>query len=114
MNDMITIPRVRYDALMVAEEDLLDIQAYDAAMAALARGDEERVPSEFVERMLDGESIVKLWREHRGHNQTGLSKLSGVNRVQIADIEAGRKTGSAETLKKLADALGVTIDDLID
>jgi hypothetical protein len=31
--------------------------------------------------------------------------------VQIADIEAGTKTGSVETLKKLADALGVALDD---
>ena len=34
-------------------------------------------------------------------------------RVSIADIEAGRKTGSVHTLKKLADALSITIDDLV-
>ncbi len=42
-----------------------------------------------------------------------LAKASGVNRVQIADIEAGRGKGSVETLRKLAEALRVTIDDLI-
>lgn len=35
-----------------------------------------------------------------------------MNRTQIADIEAGRKTGSVATLKKLAGALAVAIDDL--
>ena len=33
--------------------------------------------------------------------------------TQIADIEAGRKTGSIETVRKLADALNVAIDDLV-
>ncbi|MBL3565799.1 helix-turn-helix transcriptional regulator, partial [Rhodovulum sulfidophilum] len=37
----------------------------------------------------------------------------GVNRVQIHEIETGKKNGSAQTLKKIADALGVTVDDLI-
>jgi mRNA interferase RelE/StbE len=42
-----------------------------------------------------------------------LFETSGVNRVQIADIEAGRKSGSVETIRKLADALGVAMDDLV-
>jgi transcriptional regulator with XRE-family HTH domain len=33
--------------------------------------------------------------------------------VSIAEIETGRKQGSLGTLKKLADALGVAVDDLI-
>jgi mRNA interferase RelE/StbE len=36
-----------------------------------------------------------------------------VNRIQIIDIEAGRKTGSVATLRKLATALGVDIEDLL-
>ena len=35
------------------------------------------------------------------------------NRVQIVDIEADRNSGSVRTLRKLADALGVTVDDLV-
>lgn len=35
-----------------------------------------------------------------------------MNRVQIADIEAPRATGSVQTLRALADALHVTVDDL--
>ncbi len=43
-----------------------------------------------------------------------VARQSGVNRIQIIDIEAGRKTGSAATLKKLATALQVDMDDLFD
>jgi hypothetical protein len=43
----------------------------------------------------------------------GLARASGVNRVVGADIAAGRKGGSVRSLKALAAALGVAIDDLV-
>lgn len=112
MNDMITIPVAEYERLNQAAEMLSDVQAFDRASADLAAGTEALIPHEFVTRMIEGESPVKVYREFRGHSQTKLAELSGVNRVQIADIEAGRKGGSVATLGKLADALDVLIDDL--
>ena len=52
-------------------------------------------------------------RATRGLTQSGLGRASGVNRVVVADIEAGRKGGSVRSLKALAAALGVGIDDLV-
>ena len=109
MNETVTIPRGEYERLMQASEDLADLTAYDRAMAR----NEESIPSEFVKRMIDGESPVRVYRDLRGLTQVQLGELSGVNRVQIADIEAGRKAGSVDTVKKLAAALSVTVDDLI-
>ncbi|WP_208353126.1 helix-turn-helix domain-containing protein [Pseudaestuariivita rosea] len=113
MNDMITMPRAEYDRLVEIAEDAADIVAIEEFKTKLARGEEEFVPAEFVNRMLDGESLLKLWREHRGLSQNELAKLSGVNRIQIGDIEDRGKTGSVATLKKLADALDLQIDDLV-
>ena len=113
MGKMISIPIEEYRSLQAAAEDLTDLQAYDRALAQLANGDEELLPAEFVKRMLSGESPLRVWREFRGITQTALAEASSVNRVQIADIEAGRKSGSIETVKKLADALGITLDELI-
>jgi mRNA interferase RelE/StbE len=36
-----------------------------------------------------------------------------VGRVTVAEIETGRKTGSVATLRRLAAALEVTVDDLV-
>ena len=113
MEDVITIPRAEYERLVQLAEDAEDIRALEEFKAKLARGEEEFVPSEFVDRMLDGESLLKLWREHRGLSQSALAKASGVNRIQIGDIEDRGKTGSVMTLKKLAEALSITIDDLV-
>ena len=109
MDDVVTITSAEYEALAEAKEDLDDLLVLERHLA----NPEESVPHAFVKRMLDGESLLRLWREHRQLTQTALAERSGVNRVQIADIEAGRKTGSVATLKKLAEALGVTIDDLM-
>jgi len=109
MNETITITRAEYDALREAAEDLADILAYDRAMAK----NQESFPSEIARRLIDGESPLRVFREYRGLTQAALSERAGVNRVQIADIEAGRKSGSITTIKKLANALGLTVDDLI-
>ena len=109
MNEMITNTRAEYDRKREAAENLADFEAYSRAIAA----NEESIPAAAVKRMVDGESPVRVYRELREMTQTALAKLSGVNRVQIADIEAGRSKGSIETIRKLAVALGVTIDDLV-
>ncbi len=113
MNEMVTIPRAEYDRLREAAADLADIAAVERIKADIAAGREELIPSELVDRMLDGESPLRVYREHRGLTQSALAAASGVNRVQIADIEARRKSGSIDTIRKLADALRVTIDDLV-
>lgn len=113
MNKMVTISRKEYDALREAAERLADLEAFDRAQATLASGDEELVPAEFADRLLDGESPLRVYRSLRALTQQALADKSRVNRVQIADIEAGRNTGSVETVRKLANALRISIDDLV-
>lgn len=103
----VTISREEYDRLREAAEMMADIQAYDAAK------DDEGIPHDFAMRLIEGDSPVAVYRDWRGLSQAELARLSGVNRVQILDIEKGRKNGSVDTLKKLADALGATVDDLV-
>lgn len=107
--DTITISRADYEALIMAKEDLDDIRAYDRAMADCDEG----MPHELVARLIDDEAPLTVFREWRGFSKAALAKASGVDRVQITDIEAGRKTGSVATLKKLAEAMGVQIDELV-
>lgn len=113
MNEMVSIPVSEYRRLLAAAEALSDLAAYDAAKARLARGEDELLPATFADRLLDGESPLRVWREVRGLTQAALAQASGVNRVQIAEMESGRKSGSVATLQRLAAALGVTVDDLI-
>lgn len=113
MNKIVSIPEEEYQHLLQIAEDFEDIQTIEAHRSRASNGLEESVPSEFVERMIEGVSLLTLWREHRGLSMNKLANISGVNRIQIGEIERGTKTGSVHTLKKLADTLDVTVDDLI-
>lgn len=113
MGEMITIPLDEYRNLKAAVDELADLRTYDRAMADIAAGRDELVPSEVAKRLVSGENPLRVWREFRGMTQAGLSGAAGVNRVQIADIEAGRKNGSVETVCKIAVALGVGVEDLV-
>jgi transcriptional regulator with XRE-family HTH domain len=50
-------------------------------------------------------------RKSKGISQTQLSELSGVSNRHISDIELGRRTPSLDVLKKLADALNISVAD---
>lgn len=114
MNEMVTIPRDEYDRLRAAAEDLADLQAYDRAKAALVTGEEELIPSDHVNRLLNGENPLRVYRDLRGMTQAVLAKKAGVNRVTVAEIETGRKQGSITTLRSLAGALEITLDELAE
>ena len=96
-----------------------EVTAEDAAFAA--RIEKERgapveitIPVEVIEAKLDGAHPIKAWREYRGWTQSYLSAKSGVGRDLIAQIETRRKNGSIETFDRLARALGVPIESLIE
>ena len=110
----VTIPKDEYLRLKAIEEDMADLNSAADVLARIKAGTEELIPSAVVDRLLAGHAPLTVWREHRGLSQAELARQSGVNRIQIIDIEAERKTGSAATLKKLASALQVDMDDLFD
>lgn len=112
MNETVVLSREEFDRLLTAAEDLADLQAYDRAKAALQSGEDELIPLPFANRLLEGESAVRVYRDLRGLTQAALAEKAGVNRVTVAELETGRKQGSVATLRRLADALDVKLDDL--
>lgn len=111
--EMVVLSRRDFDTLVAASEDLADLAAYDEATARLASGDEELVPSAVVDAILSGESPIRVWRRHRGLALGVLAAAAKVSQAYLSQIETGKRQGQAETLKRIAMALGVTVDDLI-
>jgi len=106
------LPMERLKKLIDDAEMLADVKAFDDAMVRIASGEDELIPFELIERRLAGESTVKIWREYRGLTQEALAKTSKVSRSMIAAIESKHKTGGIATLKKLAGALKVDLDEI--
>lgn len=84
----------------------------EATAAYSATRDQERVPAEMVQRLVAGESPVKVWREHRGLSQRVLAERAGLNFAYLSQIETGARKGPVRTMKKLAEVLGVDLDDV--
>ena len=95
------------------EEELEDIRDYDRIMAAIERGEEELIPSEVVDALIDGENPVKVWREFRGLTQQQLADAAGISKPYLSQIETGKRKGSTGILSALAKALKVTLEEVV-
>ncbi len=111
--DTVTIPRAEYDRLVEAAEELQDLQEAREILRRIETGEEEVIPAAYVNRILDGEHPLRVWRDLRGLTQAALAEASGVNRVYIAEIEGRKKPGSVKALRALATALRLDLDDLV-
>lgn len=115
--ESVTLRRLDYENLLNAAEDAADIAAVDRHSAHEARVGWKRARRDYLtldetERLLRGESAVKVWREKRGLSQRALAAAAGVAASYLAEIETGRKPGSVDALIKLARAIGVELGEL--
>lgn len=91
---------------------LEDVSAYDAVKRALAAGEEELVPQEIANRLIDGENPVRVWRDYRGLSGRALAEAVGISAAYLSQIESGQRDGRFETMQRIAEALNVSLDDL--
>ena len=107
------LPYEEYLALLEQAEELEDIRDYDAAKAALERGEDELIPGEVVYAILDGENPIKVWREYRGLTQQQLADKAGISKPYLSQIETGKRKGATDILSAIAKALNVSLDDVV-
>jgi DNA-binding XRE family transcriptional regulator len=112
-DELVVLPAAEYRRLVDAVEMAEDIAAYDDIQRKLAAGEEEFIPAEYVYRMLDGENRVLVWREFRGLTSKQLALAAGISQAYLSQIETGKREGSIGTMKKIADALKIGLDDLV-
>lgn len=103
-----TVPKLRrdYDALLARAGDEEAEDRITLIIAAEARA-ETPLPEPVSAAILGGDSILRALRTWRGMTQTELAIRSGINQGFISEIENRTKTGTIETIAKLAAALDV-------
>jgi DNA-binding XRE family transcriptional regulator len=111
-DEVVTLRRADYEALLEALEDAADVAALRAAEAAVERGESELLPIEMVERLLAGDHPVRVWRRHRGMTAHRLAHAADLAPSYLSEIETGKKPGSFAAMARLARALGVAMEDL--
>ena len=110
---LVVLPEDEFLALQEAAEDRADAEAVIRFLEKMAAGTEELIPAEIVDRLLGGESKVRVWRTHRGLSARDLAAASGLSAHHISEIESGKKDVSVAAMKRIAEALGVDLDDIV-
>jgi DNA-binding Xre family transcriptional regulator len=111
--EMVVLPRADFESILSSNEDIEDRLAVIEFGRALASGTEELIPSAIVDRLLEGENAIKVWRDCRGMSRADLSEKAGISLPYLSQLENGERTGTVEKLKAIAAALDVLIDDLV-
>ena len=66
-----------------------------------------------VRAEVEGVDPVAAWRKHRGMTQVALAQAAKIDRGYLALIERGARSGSVQTLARIARILGCLVEDLV-
>lgn len=71
-------------------------------------------PNEVVKANVRGDSLIKSWREYFKLTQAKLAEKAGMKQAALARLETNNTTPRKSTLAKLADAMGISVEQLIE
>ena len=101
----VSLPRAEY-------QDLIDARDHAIAMRNIAAGAPVLAEAE-LEAFLAAASPLAFWRNRAGLTQAALAQKAGITQPFLAQIESGARDGTVTVLKRIAQALGLRIEDLI-
>jgi|SRR5215469_549009 len=104
--ELVVLPRSDY-------EDLIDALAARKVEAALAVGREELLSAEEAAALLVTPAPLAFWRKKRGKTQSQLAAEVDVSQNFLSDLERGKAKGEVTLYARLAQRLGVQIEDLV-
>lgn len=71
-------------------------------------------PNEVVKANVRGENLIKAWREYFKLTQEELAAKAGMKQSALARLERGNASPRKTTLAKLAKAMGIEVEQLMD
>lgn len=103
------VPELEFLRLQEQVESERDVKDFDKAITEAT----EFFPQYILDAMLNGNNPIVIFRKYRELTQEQLAEKTSLSRAYIAQIETRKKTGSIDTIKKIADALNVDIELII-
>lgn len=89
---------------------------YQALIHKQTESDESDVwfPNEVVKANVRGENLIKAWREYFKLTQAELAVKAGMKQSALARLEGSHVGPRKTTLSKLAEAMGISVEQLMD
>lgn len=109
---MAVLPVAEYKRLIDIVEDKADALVAGEAEKRRQNG-EEYLPVEMTDRIMAGESPLRVWRRYRGKTLSDLASLTGMTHASLSRIERNIQRPKPATWRALATALNVSIDDIL-
>jgi len=112
-DDIVILARKEYDQLIAAAgEDAADAEAARRALDRRKKG-EHTLTSAEVDQLLAAKTPLAFYRKRAGLTQATLAERAAIAQGFLSEIEAGRKSGDIRTLRRIADLLKISLDDLV-
>jgi DNA-binding XRE family transcriptional regulator len=105
------VPIEVWDRVKHLIEDLDDAALFDAVKSG---DDGFRVPAAVFDAELAGDHPIKAWRDSRRMTQDALASAAGLSKPYLSQIENRKRDGTVVVLQRIAAALGVPMDILVE
>ena len=110
---IVILPEDDFERLVDRAEDAADSDTIGRSQTALAQNDEELLSEADLDALRHAAAPTAFWRHKRGLSENELAARSGVDLQILAAVERGEDARDIRTYRRLATALGITIDDLV-
>jgi len=104
------LPYSDYIELLSDHEDHKKIKTFKEK---LSRRQEDLVPKDIVNQIISGKNPIKAYREFRKLSLSELANKTNLSISYLSQLEHNDRKGSANSLKNIASALMIGIDDLL-
>jgi DNA-binding transcriptional regulator YiaG len=113
--ELAVIPKAEYERLVerANSEDVGTARIVRRAKQAITSGQEVVFPKAVVDRLAAGESPIRVLREWKDMTQMEMSFRTNISQGHLSDLENGRRSGTPDTLRRIADVLKVPLDLLV-
>jgi DNA-binding XRE family transcriptional regulator len=108
--EMVLLAKADFDVM----RDAYDISLHTRTMADIASGNQELLSSEEVANALAAATPLVFWRKKRGVTQKVLAAKVGISQSYLAGLEAGDRKGDPVLFLKLARALKIRMEDIVE
>ncbi|MDQ6437139.1 helix-turn-helix transcriptional regulator [Mesorhizobium sp. LHD-90] len=106
-DEMAILPRAELEALQDAAD-------HAGALAAYRGGKVPGLTVEQTKAFVEAPSPLAFWRKFRGHTQAQLAAEIGIAQNYLSDLENGKRTGDVALWLRLAKALDLPVETLVD
>ncbi len=110
---LLQIANANIDNFAQMQQDIQDIADAETAWAEYIENPDQHIPNETFYKVLDGGNPIRVYREWRKLTVKDLSAKTGLAENVIYSMENGNRIGKVDAYSKIADALNVTMDDIV-